>query len=85
MKDLELKLESLLTMYKTLRDTDEILTSEYFDAISYDIQGYEEAIFEAFEDGDLEELRDIESNLENQVSTFSKLVIAMKNIKFIYG
>lgn len=85
MKDLELKLESLLTMYKTLRDTDEILTSEYFDAIGYDIDGYSEAIYEALESEDIDELRDIESNLENQVSTFSKLVIAMKNIKFIYG
>lgn len=85
MKDLQLKLDSLLTMYRTLRDSDELLESEYFDAISYDIQGYEEAIFEALYDSDMDELRDIESNLENQVSTFSKLVIAMKNIKFIYA
>lgn len=85
MKKLVAEIESLMTLYRALRDTDEILTSEYFDQISYDIQGYEEAIWDAEYDEDIEDLKAIKLRLKNQVEAFTKMVIAMKKVKFIYG
>lgn len=85
MKKLIVEIENLMILYRALRDTDTISRSEYFDAISYDIQGYEEAIFEADVDEDIEALRDIKLSLKNQVEAFTKMVIAMKQVKFIYG
>jgi hypothetical protein len=85
MKKLVKEIEGLLIMYKALRDSDELLNSEYFDSMSYDIDGYEEAVFEAEDSNDIDELEDIKKNLKNQVEAFTKMVIAMKQVKFIYG
>jgi len=85
LEKLILEIEKLMTLYRELRDTDEILRSEYFDPISYDIQGYEEAIFDAEYDEDIECLKDIKLSLKNQIKAFTKMVTAIKKVKFIYG
>ena len=85
MKKLIVEIENLMILYRALRDTNTISRSEYFDAMSRDIQGYEEAIFEADVDEDIEALKDIKLSLKNQVEAFTKMVIAMKQVKFIYG
>lgn len=85
MKELVKDIDALLVMYRTLRDSDDIINSEYFDSISYDINGYDEAVFEAEDSDDVEELERIKKNLKKQVEAFTKMVIAMKQVNFIYG
>jgi hypothetical protein len=83
MGKLKKEFEALLIMYRTLRDTEEILDSVYFDTISYDIEGYEETLYEIGNDfGWLEEETE---KLRAQVSAVSQLVIAMKKLDFRYS
>lgn len=81
----EQNFSAMLTMYKTLRDTDEILNSEYFDAVSYDIDGYESTFNEYSIEEDYCEIEKLYEELKKQVSHVSKLVIATKNLNFKFG
>ena len=77
--------ESLLIMYRTARDTDEILNSEHFDQMSYDIDGYSGVLYDIREDNDLDYMREELGKLKAQVSMASKLVIALKGINYRFG
>ncbi len=83
MGKLKKEFEALLIMYRTLRDTEEILDSVYFDTISYDIEGYEETLYEI--GNDFEWLEEETEKLRAQVSAVSQLVIAMKKLDFRYS
>jgi hypothetical protein len=74
--------EALITMYDALRDTEEILNSDYHDQILYDIDGYRS---EYEEHGSPENRQKLYDSLKKQVEAMTKLVIAMKNINFTYG
>jgi hypothetical protein len=73
---------ALITMYSALQDTEEILNSEYHDQIMYDIDGYRS---EYEEHGSPENRQKLTDTLKKQVEAMTKLVIAMKNVNFIYG
>ena len=84
MKELMEEIDALITMYYTLKDDDELI-DQYHDAIYYDIMGYEESIYEAKEDNDIDWLNEIRDDLKNNVEAFVSIAIALKKVKFIYG
>lgn len=73
---------ALITMYSTLQDTEEILNSDYHDQILYDIDGY---MAEYEQHGSPENRQKLTDTLKKQVGAMTKLVIAMKGVKFVYG
>ena len=83
--DLYEEFDMYLTMYKVARDSEEILNSDYFDAISFDIEGFDQSFIEAEMNRDFDEMKDLIDKIKVQVSNASKLIIAMKNMTFIFG
>ena len=71
------KARSLLNEYFDLKDQLEDYTSEWHDAIFFDIQGYYED-FNSLTDGDIE-------TLENQVQCFRSILQSIKKLEFVYS
>jgi hypothetical protein len=79
------KFEELLKKYSGLRDSDVILSSDYFDSFGYDIDGYREALFEATESEDKEWLIEELTSLETQVDHVAMLVNALNGINMRFS
>jgi hypothetical protein len=74
-----------LEVYLKLRDTDEILNSQYFDSFGYDIDGYIEYFEDAVLSNDTQEMQVILHNLKQQVEATQKLVAGLKGLNFRYS
>lgn len=70
------KVYDLINEYFDLKDQLEDYTSEWHDAMLWDIQGYHED-FDDLTDKDIE-------TLENQVRCFRTILRSIKKIKFVY-
>ena len=84
MKKVREEFDALVIMYRTLRDSDEIVNSDMFDSITFDIDGYCEEFERAEMDGDESGAQCLVSLLRKQVGYVSTYVIALKNINFRY-
>jgi len=79
------KFEELLKKYSELRDSDVILSSDYFDSFGYDIDGYRETLYEATESEDKEWLIEELTSLETQVDHVAMLVDALNGINMRFS
>jgi len=71
------KAKSLLNEYFDLKDQMEDYTSEWHDAMLWDIQGYHED-FDDLTDKDIE-------TLKNQVKCFRSILQSIKKLEFVYS
>jgi hypothetical protein len=82
MKNKIKQFNTLLDKYSNLRDEEVILNSHHYDAIYYDICGYEETIVEIEGSNNSEWLDEELKHLREQVESISKLVDALNTINY---